>query len=136
MWNRNQGQTEAEILQNKFTAYVTCAVQQKKKDYLKKLKDYQNRVCTLEKADMAEIVGIESRIVEDLPILMRLQNEALLDAILMLRERERYILLNCALKEKSFTDLSKELGMSYKAVAAIYYRTIKKVRNKMGGENR
>ncbi len=135
MWTRNQGQTADEILQNKFTAYVTRAVQRKKKDYLKKLKNYQDRVCTLDEAEMAGIASIESKAVERLPILMRIQNEALLDAVLMLSEREQYILLNCALKEKTFTELSQELGLSYKGIAAIYYRAIQKIQRRMGGKN-
>ncbi len=135
MWTRNQGQTADEILQNKFTAYVTRAVQRKKKDYLKKLKNYQDRVCTLEEAEMTEIARNESEAVERLPILMRLQNDALLEAILMLSEREQYILLSCALKEKNFTELSQELGMSYKGIAAIYYRAIQKIQRRMGGKN-
>ncbi len=135
MWTRNQGQTVNEIQQNKFTAYVTRAVRRRKRDYLDKLNKYQEKMCTYEDVDIAEIVGIESEVIEGLPILMRIQNESLLDAILMLSEREQYILLSCALKEKSFTGLSQELGMSYKGIAAIYYRAIQKVRKKMGGKD-
>ena len=135
MWTRNQGQTADEILQNKFTAYVARAVQRRKKDYLKKLKNYQDHVCTLDEAEIAESAWIENEAAEKLPILMRIQNEALLDAVLMLSEREQYILLSCALKEKSFTELSQELELSYKGVAAIYYRTIQKIKKRMGGED-
>ncbi len=136
MWTRNQGQTEDEILQNKFTAYVTRAVRREKRDYLEKIKNYRDRVCTFEEADIAEIVEMESKAVEELPILMRIQNETLLEAILMLSERERYILLTCALKEKTFTELSQELGLSYKGIAAVYYRSIQKIQKRMGGKNK
>ncbi len=135
MWTRNQGQTADEILQNKFTAYVARAVQRRKKDYLKKMKNYQDHVCTLDEAEIAESAWIENKAAEKLPILMRIQNEALLDAVLMLSEREQYILLRCALKEKSFTELSQELGMSYKGIAAIYYRAIQKIQRRIGGKN-
>ena len=135
MWSRNQGQTADEILQNKFTAYVTRAVRRRKRDYLDKLNKYQEKMCTYEDVDIAEIVGIESEVIEGLPILMRIQNEALLDSLLMLSEREQYILLSCALREKSFTELSEEWGLSYKGIAAIYYRAIQKIQGKMGGKD-
>ncbi len=135
MWTRNQGQTADEILQNKFTAYVTCAVRRRKRDYLDRLNKYQEKMCTYEDVGIVEIVGIERDAIEGLPILMRIQNETLVEEILMLSDRERYILLNCALKEKSFSELSQDLGLSYKGVAAIYYRTIQKIQRRMGGKN-
>lgn len=48
-------------------------------------------------------------------------------------ERERYVLLNRALEEKSFEMLSLELGLTYKGVSAIYYRAIQKIKNRMKG---
>ncbi len=135
MWTRNQGQTADEILQNKFTAYVTSAIRRRKMDYLDKLKKYREKMCTYDDADVAESARIEWEAIEGLPILMRIQNETLLEAILMLSEREQYILLSCALKEKSFAELSQELGLSYKGIAAIYYRSIQKIQRRMGGRN-
>lgn len=136
MWNRNQGQTEDEILQNKFTAYVSRAVQRRNQAYLNKLERYLEMVCALEDADINRAAQNDGKITEKLPVLMKLQNEALLDALLMLSEREQYILLNYALQKKSLTELSQELGLSYKGAAAIYYRGIQKVRKRMeGGKN-
>ncbi len=135
MWNRNLGQTEDEILQNKFTKYVSCAVQRRMRDYCGSLSTYHKMICTLEEADMDRTVQLERRTIESLPILMRIENEYLLESVLALNEREQYILLNCALKEKNLTELSQELGLSYKGVAAVYYRAIQKVRKRMGGNN-
>ncbi len=136
MWNNNQGQTEDEILQNKFTAYVAIAVRRKKQAYLSKLFKYQEMICTLEELDREEFSQSESSALDGLPIFMRLQNEALLDALLTLSDREQFIFLNYALQKKSLTDLSLELGLSYKGAAAVYYRATQKIRKRMmGGKN-
>ena len=34
MWQRNNGQTEAEKLQNRFTAYLLVAVRRQQRDYV------------------------------------------------------------------------------------------------------
>ncbi len=133
MWNKNLGQIPDEIQQNRFTAYVTIAVQRRKKDYMSQLKKYRDTMCTLEEADLQETAQTEDMAGEGLPVLMRLQNESLLQALLTLGEREKYVVLNCALEKKTFAELSLELGLSYKGVAAIYYRAIQKVRKRMGG---
>lgn len=69
----------------------------------------------------------------EMPLMMKLENQELLLALQMLGERERYVLLNRALEEKSFEMLSMELGLTYKGVSAIYYRAVQKVRNRMRG---
>lgn len=57
----------------------------------------------------------------------------LLEALQQLGERERYVFLSRALGEKSLERLSIELGLTYKGTAAIYYRAIHKIKQKMGG---
>lgn len=39
------------------------------------------------------------------------------------------------LDEKGFEELAKELHLGYKGVAAIYYRTVRKIKNKMEEKN-
>ena len=34
MWQRNNGKSETEIIQNQFTAYLTTAVQRRRHDYI------------------------------------------------------------------------------------------------------
>lgn len=48
-----------------------------------------------------------------------------------LSDRERYILLERVVCERSFDELAAELGIGYKGAAAIYYRAIKKIKNGM-----
>lgn len=71
----------------------------------------------------------------EIPLYMRLQNEKLFWSLSALTERERYVFFNRALDEKSLDELAAELGLSYKGVAAIYYRSVQKIKKKMKGES-
>lgn len=63
---------------------------------------------------------------------MQLEDSALLHALKELSERERYIFLERVLDGKSFEMLAEEMGLGYKGVTAVYYRTIQKIKRKMG----
>lgn len=134
VWHRNAGQDPDEILQNRFTAYLLSAVQRRRLAYLDaKVKECQissldEKICEDRKFDL------DREALKNFPLLMKLQNEKLFQSLDELSERERYVLFNRALDEKSFEKLGIELGLSYKGVAAIYYRTIQKVKKKMKGE--
>lgn len=82
MWQRNNGQGDAEKLQNRFTSYLVTAVNRRRKDYM--------------------------------------------------NQRNRRLRMECYLEDKGFDELSAELGITYKGAAAIYYRTVKKIKQKMG----
>lgn len=68
---------------------------------------------------------------KELPLLLQLENDSLLYALKEINERERHVFLSRILDEKSFEVLAAELGLSYKGVAAIYYRAIAKIKKKM-----
>lgn len=133
MWIKNNGQTEEEILRNRFTSYLMIAIQRRRKDYIQ----YQLRnveiTGLMDSIEADEQYDIEEEALSEMPLMMKLENQELLLALQMLGERERYVLLNRALEEKSFDMLSMELGMTYKGVSAIYYRAVQKVRNRMRG---
>ena len=51
--------------------------------------------------------------------------------------RERQIFLARTLEEEDFETLGAKFGLSYKGVAALYYRTIQKIRKSIeGGDKR
>ena len=54
-------------------------------------------------------------------------------ALKQLDERERYVLVARVLEGKTFDEIADKLGIKYKGVAAIYYRTTAKLRNILGG---
>lgn len=60
--------------------------------------------------------------------------EAVYQALRAIREKERYILLARVVEEKSFSEIASELHMGYKGAAAIYYRTIEKLRRMLGDD--
>lgn len=134
MRQRNSGQGEVNDLQNRFTAYLVRAIQRQKKDYM----DKKKRLLAHESSNNFQEIDIPGwntlELLEQLPVLMRLENMALLEAIKGLSELERGILFDRVLEEYSYDDLAQKLGLRYKGASAAYYRVIQKLRQKMRGE--
>ena len=65
---------------------------------------------------------------------LRMEYRAILQAVDQLQERERYVLLARILEERSFMELAQELQIGYKGAAAIYYRALRRIREKLEGE--
>lgn len=66
-----------------------------------------------------------------------IENGALLEALQKLNERERQIFLARTLEEEDFETLGVKFELSYKGAAALYYRTIQKIRKSIeGGDKR
>ena len=135
VWQRNEGHEQDEILQNKFTAYLLAAVQRRKAQYIDNLMKAQQITTLIEETSMDNTFDLEQEALQGIPLYMRLQNEKLFWSLSTLTERERYVFFNRALDERSLDELAAELGLSYKGVAAIYYRAIQKIKKKMKGES-
>lgn len=133
MWNKNKGQTEDEILQNRFTAYIMTAIQRRRKDYVQQMLKNIEIAGLLDAIQADNTFDLEGDAFTDLPLMMKIENEELLQSLQQLGERERYVFLNRALEAKSFEMLSLELGLIYKGVTAIYYRAMQKIKNRMKG---
>ena len=63
---------------------------------------------------------------------MEPQNENLIVAMQRLSFKERFVVTEYVLKGKPFKEIAQETGLKEKAVASAYYRSIKKLRAKMG----
>ena len=131
MWQKNNGKSETEILQNQFTAYLATAVQRRRNDYLQQMDRRQQIESLTEDFMFMPECSIEQDMLLGLPGLMQLEDSALLHALRELSERERYIFLARAVDGKSFEVLAEETGMGYKGVAAVYYRTVQKIKRKI-----
>lgn len=131
MRKRNSGQSEAEILQNQFTAYLSRAISRRKKAYILETMKRLQAENLMEEPGFEIAYDTEHQILEELPLLIRLENDSLLYALKELTERERYVFLARVLDEKRFEELAVELGLTYKGVAAIYYRAVHKVKDRM-----
>ena len=120
MWQRNNGQAEDD-LQFRFTAYLVSAVKRRRKDYLIQLYKRSSIESTVEV------------VLDRLPLMDVIENGALLEALQKLNERERQIFLARTLEEEDFETLGAKFGLSYKGAAALYYRTIQKIRKSIEG---
>lgn len=125
--NRNNGVSENEILQNEFTAFITTSLKRERIKYLKKATRRQGSVYIMSDNDL-DLIPDETDFSLDL-----CEYDALVQALKILDERERYVLFARVLEEKSFEEIADKLGLKYKGVAAIYYRTTAKLRNILGG---
>lgn len=137
MWQRNNGQTEEEKLQNRFTSYLLTAVRRRQKDYIT-IKNQQAKFETpAEKDSVWFEYREETDMLKELPLLMQLESNALTYALNHISEREKYVFLARVLYDISFEELGAELGLGYKGVAAVYYRVISKIKKEMkeAGEN-
>ena len=131
MWQKNNGKSETEILQNQFTEYLATAVQRRRNDYLQQLDRRRQIESLTEDFLFMPECGVEQDMLLGLPVLMQLEDSALLCALKELSERERYIFLARALDGKGFEVLAEETGMGYKGVSAVYYRTVQKIKRKI-----
>lgn len=128
MFTKNSGSNEQDVLQNQFTAFLTVAVSNARIDYLRvRIRRLQRELVTEE---------YEVLFSEDHDYIEAISdNNALHHAMQTINEKERYVVLARILDKKGFDEIADELGMGYKGVAAIYYRTIRKLKNILGGED-
>lgn len=75
----------------------------------------------------------EEVVLDRLPLMDVIENGVLLEALQKLNERERQIFLARTLEEEDFETLGLKFGLSYKGAAALYYRTIQKIRKCIEG---
>ena len=128
---RNNGQGEDNILQNQFTTYLMTAIRWQKIAYLKKRTklgkhefstDFDSAFAQMMEVQEKSAVSVEQPVLDSL---------VLAQALSQISDRERYIFFARALEKRSFDDLAAELGMGYKGVAAVYYRTIQKLKKEL-----
>ena len=128
MFKKNTGSNEHDILQNQFTSYLSFAVSNARIDFIRA------KIARLKREQVTDqyklLITHEVLEVESI-----FENEALTQAIKDIKEKERYVFLARVLDDKKFKEIAEELGMIEKGVAAIYYRTVKKLRDILeGGE--
>ena len=130
---RNAGKDPDDVLQNRFTAYLLTAVQRKKTEYVNR-KNNQAHLRILEECITIESgFDLEQEALKNIPLQLKLQNDDLLHAIAQLSDMEQYVFFKRTVDEENYTEIARELGMSYKTVAAVFYRTLDKLRKIMKG---
>lgn len=125
MYHRNDGSNRINALQNQFTAYLTTAIRNARGQYIR------NRTKQLQREQLIDDYSFLV-IVQEVDKTTALEDaDELFTALKSIKDRERYVFLARVLDERGFDDIAAELGMSYKGVAAIYYRTIAKLRKRL-----
>lgn len=134
MGQRNNGQGEINALQNKFTAYLLTAIRREKSIY--------NSKRTQMKIYETSLDGHEDEVVDEKAVvdfteafspIMQIEDTALLRAVNHLTPKERYILFERILNERSYDEMAKFLGLRYSGISTAYHRIIKKLRAELGG---
>lgn len=134
MRQQNEDQDEAKSLQNHFTAYLISAIRRRKKDYVEKQRRLMDHEVSVDFQEMTIPDQSTLDLMEQIPILMRLESVILLKAIEGLDESERAILFARVLEEYSYDELAQKLGLQYKGASAAYYRVVQKLRRNLGEE--
>ncbi len=132
----NKGKSEDDILQNRFTAYLITAIKRHKIRYLNRKDEQQQSEISIDEHGLEFQFSIEDDLLYTLSLLEQIENEDLLLALKRARERELHIFLTHIIEDRSFAELSKELGISYKAVTHLYYRFMDKIRKELGGDEK
>ena len=137
MERRNSGRSEINVLQNKFTAYLLKAIRRQKCDYHKKRIRQQAHEVLID-CQVREPIdeGTFDPMMDSLSPMMQIEDLALLQALNRLTIRERYILFEHILNERSYEELAKPLGLRYSGVSTAYRRIIQKLRKELGGGDR
>ena len=131
MWQKNNGKSESEIVQNLFTAYLTTAVRRRRNDYIQQTVRIQQMESVEDDIQYIPEQGAEEDMFRGLPLPMQLEDSALLHALKGISERERHVFFARVLDERGFESLAEEMGLGYKGVATIYYRALSKIKKKM-----
>lgn len=125
-------------LQNRFTAYLVTSVRRRKNELMKARLTHQKHEVYVDLEEYFYALSAPDLPLEDLvsenPASFKdvyFENEKLERALWKLTERDRYVLFSRAMAERSFEDLAAELGISYKGIAAVYSRAIKKLKKEL-----
>ena len=131
---RNDGSDPINAIQNRFTAYLITAAKRKKYQYIQKKIRQSACEVSIDDAFSSDLWPEEVDMLAGLPPLAQMENQRLLQILIGLTDRERYVLLAHILDERQFDELAKDLGLGYKGVTAVYYRALQKVQKEMRGD--
>lgn len=130
MQYKNDGKSEEHYIQNRFTAYLQVSLRRKRIEVLAKRYDLMRHETATETNELFPYgQQNEDQLIHNMEVQAKCQQ--ILQALQNMKARERYIFLARVIEERSFAELARELGLGYKGVAAIYYRTLQRLRKEM-----
>lgn len=122
-------------VQNRFSAYLVIALRHAKYKIIAERIRYQKFESTVAMTYLLDSERTQRLSnTENLSCIEQIefQNDRLEKTIESLSEKERFVLFNRAIAERRFDEIAGDLNLSYKGVAAIYYRAMQKIRKDMG----
>ena len=78
MWQKNNGKSETEIIQNQFTAYLATAVQRRRNDYIQQMNRRQQTESLTDGFPFMPECSIEQDMLLGLPVLMQYRRQCIL----------------------------------------------------------
>ena len=135
MWEYNDGIGESNVLQNQFTAYLVTAIGRKKHRYQRNKMKRQYSELSLELQENLPEFQCNPDMLDAFPLMARLDNTRLQQALQRQKERDLYIFFAKILGERSFVEIAADLGLDYKAVTAAYYRMINRLKKELRGDD-
>lgn len=131
MQTKNNVQNEDDIIGKRFTTYVELAVKRRRKDYcLLQHRDLEI-TSSMEEINLASSFDIEQETFVDIPGWMVLENTVLREELQNLSDRNLCIFWNHVVEKESLANIARNLEMPYDTVTAIYYRTLKSIKEAM-----
>ena len=127
MYKKNEGISENDKLQNRFSSYVSTSIHRERILYIKrKVRRLEFEVVLDEiHLNIADSTSFSDTFCE---------SDSLTYALQKLSAKERHIFLTHVLDEKSFVQIADEMGMKWKSVATVYYRTVTKLKEFLKGD--
>ena len=124
----NDGTTDDNIVQNRFTAYLKISISRQKVKYLAKLFDQRKWELSFEEhEDMLNSLPSSGGTYLNNEV----EDESLYRALNRLKDHERTIVFRRAVSEESFIKIAADMGLKYVTVKAIYRRSLEKLRKEM-----
>ena len=121
-YEKNNGSSEDQIVQNRFTAYLKVSVNHHRSRYIKCKYQQQQQEIPLEDPDT---LSADTIILPD---------AQLYAVVSHLRDQAQTIVLEHILADKPLVQLAQELDMPYPTVKAIYRRALEKLRKELRDE--
>lgn len=137
MFPQNSLRNDSDF-QNQFTAYLVRAVRRKRRGYIEAQVRRLNREISTDLPEYFWDTEVQSNPMDELLFEepasfgeVYFKNERLEAALRRLPDRDRDVLFSKVVAEHSFTEIAAEMGLSYKGVAAVYYRAIGKLKKEL-----
>ncbi|MBE6069891.1 MAG: sigma-70 family RNA polymerase sigma factor [Clostridium lundense] len=115
---------------NIFTAYLLAALKHRRGEILFTRSSILKNEVALDLSESAGVYARDYIAIED-SVNQCISNLAFESAFVRLKGREQRIVMDRGYYGRKYEDIGVELGMKYKAVAAVYRRALKKIKAEM-----